>query len=351
MPFTIVRQDLTRLDTDAIVNAANTDLLQGGGVCGAIFKAAGARALQKSCDALAPIHTGQAVLTPGFRLPARYIIHTAGPIYSQHSPEENRRLLEACYRNSLQTAWNAGCRSIAFPLISSGIYGYPKAEALQVAAHTIESFLNDHEMDVILCVFDKSSFSTSKKLMREVESFIDEHYVDQHLSRRARKWLESSILEEPDEAPEQAVPPISTIQSAPRFHPQPELPAASFGSLDDSLADLDKPFADLLFSMIDARGLSDAQVYKKANIDRKLFSKIRTIPGYIPKKKTILALAIALELDQEETERLLERAGYAFSPASKFDIIVQFFIQKRRYNLFELNEVLFQYDQPLLGSL
>ena len=189
MPLTIVRQDITKMKVDAIVNAANTELKMGGGVCGAIFKAAGALQLQAACDKLAPIKTGEAVITPGFGLPSKFVIHAAGPVYKNWNKEQNEQHLRAAYNNSLRIAVENKCKSIAFPLISSGIYGYPKDEALQVATSTIQDFLNDHDIDVTLVVFDKSAFNISRELLGEVESYIDEHYVETHQTQR-RKLLD-----------------------------------------------------------------------------------------------------------------------------------------------------------------
>jgi O-acetyl-ADP-ribose deacetylase (regulator of RNase III) len=151
MPFTIIRQDITKMKVDAIVNAANTGLLRGGGVCGAIFNAAGAYELQEACDKLAPIKTGDAVVTPGFALSAKYVIHTAGPVYRDGKSGEEAAL-RACYINSLKRAVENGCESVAFPLISSGIYGYPKDKALEVATGAIHGFLEGHDMEVYLAV-------------------------------------------------------------------------------------------------------------------------------------------------------------------------------------------------------
>lgn len=334
MPFTIVRQDITQMNVDAIVNAANTDLQMGGGVCGAVFQAAGAEQLQVACDALSPIKTGQAVITPGFSLPAKYVIHTAGPVYSRWHKRQSRKLLRSAYIESLKLAEQHGCESIAFPLISSGIYGYPKEEALEVARHSIEEFLTEHEMEVYLAVFDKSAFAVSQTLLGDVKSYIDEHYVELHrVSRRELLDVEKSALYQADAPMPMAAPMRETRKG-----------------LDELIEHLDEPFSDTLLKLIDAKGKTDVEVYKKANIDRKLFSKIRTGKGYTPKKPTILALAIALELSLAETDDLLERAGYALSHASKFDVIVEYFIVNGKYDIFEINEVLFAYDQPLLGN-
>jgi O-acetyl-ADP-ribose deacetylase (regulator of RNase III) len=334
MSFTIIRNDITKLKVDAVVNAANTDLVMGGGVCGAIFSAAGARELQAACDKLAPIKTGEAVVTPGFNLPAKYVIHAAGPVYRDgtHGEEE---LLRAAYTNSLKRAVENNCESIAFPLISSGIYGYPKADALRVATAAIRDFISDHDIDVSLVVFDKAAFAISKDLLGAVESYIDEHYVAEHSDpRRELLDAENRALYEKFNVPQ------SFMQ------PQP----ARGAGLDDLIANLDEPFSETLLRLIDATGKKDSEVYRRANIDRRLFSKIRSNAAYAPSKPTVLALAIALELTLRQTADLLERAGFAFSHSRKFDIIVEYFIANRRYDIFEINEVLFSYDQSLLGG-
>ena len=337
MPFTIIRQDITRMNVDAIVNAANTELQMGGGVCGAIFYAAGAEKMQKACDSLAPIKTGEAVITPGFDLQAKFVIHAAGPVYSSWNKEQSAAQLRSAYIESLKLAAENRCASIAFPLISSGIYGYPKDEALQVATAAITDFLAENEMDVYLAVFDNKAFLVSEKLMGEVESYIDQHYVDSHCFGR------SQLLEAEKASFENA--------NVPQLFEQMTSPEPKKKALDDLILNLDEPFSDTLFRLIDSKGKTDVEVYKKANISRKLFSKIRSIKGYTPKKPTILALAIALELTLEETDDLLERAGYALSHASKFDVIVEYFIVNGKYDIFDINQVLFKYDQPLLGGI
>ncbi len=376
MPFTIVRNDITRMKVDAIVNAANAGLQAGGGVCGAIFQAAGPAELAAACNPLAAISAGQAVITPGFALPARYIIHTVGPVYrdGKHGEPE---LLRLCYVNSLKLALENGCASIAFPVISGGIYGYPKAEAISVARSAIEDFLRENDMEIYLVVFDKQSFEISKALMRAVESYIDERFVTEdrvrpmhtsacllEMSRKAAVDEEApgeEVLDEADldeAAPDEAALLEKSVLKV-DLHRTPSyvkeglprrlrtVPSSSLRALIDGL---DAPFSDILIRLIDAKGRTEVEVYKRANIDRKLFSKIRTGKGYTPSKRTAVALAIALELTLEETEDLLERAGYAISHSNKFDVIVEYFIKKRRYDIFEINEVLFHYDQPLLGG-
>lgn len=322
MPFKIIRADITTLNVDAIVNAANTDLKRGGGVCGAIFKSAGSTRLQEACDPLAPIETGDAVITLGFDLPAKHIIHTAGPVYKdgQSGAEE---LLRAAYRNSMQLAVDHNLESIAFPLISSGIYGYPKQEALDVALSEIQDFLATNDLNVTLVVFDKEAFRLSKTLRSEIESYISEHLVDLEFIRHECRLRSAEAK---------------------------QLYDTQHASIDKAVFKLDESFAATLFRMIDSKGMTDVDVYKRANIDRKLFSKIRNIKTYTPSKRTALALAIALNLTLAETNDLLNRAGYALSKSQLLDVIVAFFIENERYDLFEINNVLFDYDQPLLGA-
>lgn len=333
MPFTIVRQDITKMKVDAIVNAANTMLQMGGGVCGAIFRAAGEDKLSAACTKLAPIQTGEAVITPGFLLPAKYIIHTSGPIYRDGRNGEEEQL-RSCYRSSLRRAVENGCESIAFPLISSGIYGYPRDKALQAATGIIHEFLNAHDMDIYLVVFDKASLIISEKLTGEVASYIDEHYVREQSDSRLERRLLNFELEMVRE-------PLKE-----KYH----IKETRAPQLDKLIDNLDEPFSGALMKLIDAKRKTDVEVYKRANLDRKLFSKIRSVKGYMPGKRTVIALAVALELTLDETEDLLRKAGYALSHSQKFDVIVEYFIISGIYDIFRINEVLFNYDQPLLGG-
>lgn len=336
MLFTIVRQDITKMKVDAIVNAANIALQMGGGVCGAIFKAAGISDMQNACSKLAPIKTGDAVITPGFGLPAKYVIHTAGPVYHGGKAGEEERL-RSCYLNSLKLAVENKCESIAFPLISSGIYGYPKEEAFCVAVNVIECFIMDHDINVFLTVFDKAALKISEELLGEVESYIDDHYVDEQLDkRRERKLLNAEVVAMEERIPDADYKGVRALKPA--------------RGIDELIGNLDEPFSQTLLRMIDAKGKTDVEVYKRANLDRKLFSKIRTGNGYTPSKRTAIALAVALELSLDETEDLLKRAGYALSRSRIFDVIVEYFIINGKYDIYEINEVLFKYDQPLLGG-
>ena len=347
MPLHIIRDDITKVRCDAIVNAAKNSLLGGGGVDGAIHKAAGPGLLAER-RTLGGCPTGQAKITGAYDLPCKYVIHTVGPMW-QGGDQGERELLASCYRSSLALARDHGCRSVAFPLISAGVFGYPKDQALRVAVDTISAFLLENdEMDVYILVFSPSTYLLSQKLFTDVRAYIDDHYVDTHYdacAERARSLhLRRQDIE--DHAP--------YFYNAPPAGAAPA-PAASVGispfiSLERRLEHIDESFSQMLLRKIDEKGMTDAACYKKANIDRKLFSKIRSDVHYKPSKQTAIAFAIALELPLEETRELLMKAGYALSPASKFDVIVEYFIRKGNYNVFEINEALFVFDQSLLGA-
>lgn len=334
MPFNIVRQDITKMKVDAIVNAANSGLVMGGGVCGMIFQEAGITDLKAACAKLSPIPTGTAVITPGFNLLSKYIIHAVGPIYSSIDPKQSEEVLYSAYYNSLKIARENDCKSIAFPLISSGIYGYPKKDALIVATKAIRDFLLNEEMKVYLVIFDKESFEISEELVGNVKSYINENYVIE--KQKATYSIRNTVSRKKAQVPRD----IMVFQK--QILPQEN-------AIEGMVEKLDEPFNIILFRLIDAKGKSDVEIYKKANIDRKLFSKIRTGKGYNPSKRTALALAIALELNLDETEDLLKRAGYSLSHSQKFDVIIEYFIINKKYDIFEINDVLFQFDLPLLG--
>lgn len=331
MPLTIVRQDITKMEVDAIVNAANTDLAMGGGVCGAIFKAAGPGPLQEACRDLAPIKTGEAVITPAFALPASYIIHAAGPVYRPDDPKGSEDLLRSTYRSAMALAVEKGLESLAFPLISSGIYGYPKPDALQVAISSIRNFLFDEDLQVYLVIFDSEAFAVSQKLLGDVDNYLDDHYFEAPRGGRLLLEVEKAALRRGTRLMDMGA-------------------TAAPAGLDDLIGNLDEPFSSSLLRLIDQKGMTDVEVYKRANLDRKHFSKIRSDTRYRPGKRTVLALSLALKLSLGETEDLLRRAGYALSPSRKFDVIVQFFIDSQIFDIDQVNQVLFAHDQPLLGN-
>ena len=330
MPLHIVRNDITTMKVDAIVNAANESLLGGGGVDGAIHRAAGPELLAE-CRGLGGCKTGQAKITRGYRLPAKYVIHAVGPVW-QGGGHGERELLAGAYRASLELALVNGCRTVAFPLISAGAYGYPKDRALKTAVDVIGDFLLVHDMTVYLVIFDRAAFSIGEKLFADIAAYIDDRYVEEHTDRREEQYRRAMTF-----AAE--APPLCASAC-------PSVP----GSLDEALGRLDESFSQMLLRKIDEKGMTDAQCYKKANIDRKLFSKIRSDAHYRPSKPTAMAFAVALELPLDEAQELLEKAGFAFSHASKFDIIVEYFIARRNYDIFAINEALFAFDQSLLGG-
>ncbi len=338
MPLEIVRNDITKITVDAIVNAANESLLGGGGVDGAIHYAAGPKLLAE-CKTLGGCKTGKAKITGGYNLPAKYVIHTVGPIYEDGKHGE-KALLESCYRESLALAKEYNCETVAFPLISSGVYGYPKDQALKVATQVIGDFLLKNEMKVYIVIFDKAAYKISEKLFSDIAEYIDDNYVDKHTDyRRGRSRMNY---------PCQSVM-IGSAQ--PKYFDLCECKAMAPGDdLDAKLKQIDESFSQMLLRKIDEKGMTDAECYKKANIDRKLFSKIRGDVHYKPSKPTAIAFAISLELTLSETEDMLKKAGFALSHSNKFDIIIEYFISRGNYNIFEINEALFAFDQSLLGA-
>ena len=391
MPLKIVRNDITKMKVDAIVNAANSSLLGGGGVDGCIHRAAG-RGLLRECETLGGCETGNAKLTKGYDLPAKYVIHAVGPVWRGGGHGE-RQLLASCYSTSLAIAKEHGCESIAFPLISSGVYGYPKDQALRVAVDEIGAFLSENEMEVYIVIFDKKSYQISGKLFADISSYIDDNYVAEleekypELSRhtgfygappdraaafagkkKAAKKRPKAVSAKKKPAPERTKGFDLDEEAGLKSMALPEADEALFGeaeaellpaeaafapeaaSLDEALKLIDESFSEMLLRKIDEKGMTDAQCYKKANIDRKLFSKIRSNPQYKPSKPTAVAFAVALELPLDETKELLMKAGFALSHSNKFDIIIEYFIQKGNYNVYEINEALFAFDQSLLGA-
>ena len=340
MPLEIVRNDITKMKVDAIVNAANESLLGGGGVDGAIHRAAGSGLLAE-CKTLGGCKTGKAKITGGYNLPAKYVIHTVGPIYDDGKHGEEA-LLESCYRESLALAKEHQCETVAFPLISSGVYGYPKDQALKVAIDVIGDFLLENEMTVYIVIFDKAAYKISEKLFSDIAEYIDDNYVDEHTDY-SRECIRMNAL--PSMAPRKR-----RKKSDDDFPEMCDSKAMLADDLDAKLKQIDESFSQMLLRKIDEKGMTDAECYKKANIDRKLFSKIRSDVHYKPSKPTALAFAISLELSLTETEDMLRKAGFALSHSNKFDIIIEYFISKGNYNIFEINEALFAFDQSLLGA-
>ena len=336
MPLEIVRNDITKMAVDAIVNAAKESLLGGGGVDGCIHRAAGPELLAE-CRTLGGCKTGDAKITKAYRLPSRYVIHTVGPVWNGGQYGEKEQLI-SCYRRSLALAKAHKCETVAFPLLSSGIFGYPKDQALRVAVDTIGEFLLENDMMVYIVIFDRAAYQISGKLFADIAEYIDDHYVDEHTDSRRERLRRLNRLEKASMVCEDAVMAAPMAMST-----APE-------SLDDMLDELDAGFSETLLKLIDRTGKKDSEIYKKANVDRKLFSKIRNNPDYKPSKATAIAFAIALELDLEETRDFIARAGFALSRSSKFDVIIEYFIKQKNYDVFAINEALFAFDQSLLGA-
>ena len=378
MPFSIIRDDISRVHADVLVNAANVRLAPGGGVCGALFSAAGFDEMRAACEAIGGCATGDAVATPAFNLPARWCVHAVGPIWRGGRAHEEE-LLHRCYRSAFARAVELGARSVTFPLISAGIYGFPVERALAIVREEVAAFLRHHdEVALTLVVFERTVVQMGNALVEQVQEYIDDEYVDSSSFmrrdmgelERELQWTEDASaplsveMAEPVALPECLQEDDASI-AAPRPFvaanirmpgaAMPGAPSRAGATLDAEIAQLvatlDAPFSTTLLALIDARGMTDAEVYHRANISRQLFSKIRGNESYRPSKQTVVALAIALELDMSATQDLLARAGFALSKSSKFDVIVRFFIERGIYDLFQLNEVLFAYDLPLVGSV
>ena len=338
MPFEIVRNDITNMRVDAIVNTANPKPVIGAGVDSMVHEAAGPNLL-KARQAIGAISVGHAAITPAYDLQAKFVIHTVGPVWldGQHDEE---MLLRSCYENSLQLAVDSGCQSIAFPLISTGNYGFPKDKALQIAISVFSAFLLEQEMQIYLVVFDRTSFRLSEQLFRDVDSYIDENYVhaveeEIYAIERETRHRNQRRQQEDARISCMAMPCASETKAL---------------SLEDMLRQTDAGFTETLLKLIDERGKKDSEIYKKANISKQHFSKIRNNPNYKPTKPTAIALALALELDLEQTRDLIGRAGYALTNSSKFDLIIRYFIEQKNYNVVEINIALYERDQSLLGG-
>lgn len=346
MPFEIIRNDITRVQADAIVNTANPRPVIGSGCDAAIHKAAGPRLLEAR-QQIGSIGVGQVRATPAFDLPAKFVLHAVSPVWEDGLHGEEI-LLRRTYENALRLAVEQGCESVAFPLLSAGNYGFPKDRALQIALSVFSAFLLQYDLQIWLVVFKSDTLALSEKLFHAVRSFVDEHYVETQLAeeygdpeeerrlirrlRHARRLQETIPEDAADDAP---MASAALAKAAP--------------DLQELLDKTDAGFSETLLKLIDKTGKKDSDIYKKANVDRKLFSKIRNNPDYKPSKTTALAFAIALELDLEATQDLIRRAGYTLTHSSRLDIIVEYFIRSKNYDIFDINITLFDYDQPRLG--
>ena len=349
MPFEIVRNDITNMHVDAIVNTANPKPIVGAGTDSMVHQKAGP-GLLAARQKIGNIPHGGVALTPAFDLDAKHVIHVVGPVWldGKHCEEA---LLRGCYDKALRLALKYGCKSIAFPLISTGNYGFPKDKALQIAISAFSTFLLEHEMQIYLVVFDRTSFKLSEKLFQGVADYIDENFVDacelaaevynrRMLHRREMAIYESEALCAPCADKEY-------LQEAAVTQKRPTKKKAD--SLDTKLKQLDAGFSETLLNLIDKTGKKDSEIYKRANVSKQHFSKIRNNPQYQPTKATAIAFALALELDVDQTNDLIGRAGYTLTKSSRFDLIIQYYIEQKRFNIVEINIALHEFDQTLLS--
>jgi O-acetyl-ADP-ribose deacetylase (regulator of RNase III)/DNA-binding phage protein len=335
MPLHIIKNDITRVHCDAIVNAANCSLLGGGGVDGAIHRAAG-RQLLEECKTLGGCETGDAKITKGYNLPCKYVIHTVGPIWQGGNCSEEE-LLQSCYQKSLALAKEYACETVAFPLISSGVYGYPKKEALSVAVQTISDFLLNDEMTVYIVLLDSSACQIDKELYSEVEAYIDRTLFSD-------RTIGSYSIAKPMDINACCSMDLDEGPSLPR----PCAPSTK-PSLEKMLSEMDDTFAVTLLKLIDLKGMTDVECYKKANVSKQTWYKILNEKNYKPSKNTVIAFAIALELTLKEANGLLATVGFTLSKSSIFDVIIEYFLIHREYDIFLINETLFKFDQVCLG--
>lgn len=366
MAFQIVRNDITKIKADAIVNTANPEPVYMAGTDAAVYKAAGEEELLEERRKIGVIEEGEVAVTPAFALDAKYIFHTVGPVW-QGGDKGEKETVTRCYQNCLEKAVELGISSIAFPLIATGVYGFPKTDALLIATSVFSAFLSENELDITLVVFDSESFELSGKIFAGINQYIDDNYVAEKTSDEYDVIVDecSEALEDNDPREirrrmrgDRLFGSISGSRAKGTFHLKNSIEAAPAAaacekapprSLDDVVRNLSDTWSECLLRMITEKGYSDTEVYKRANVDRKLFSKIRSNANYQPKKSTALAFALALRLNLDETKDFLGRAGYALSNSSKTDLIVSYFIEQGVYDIMTINVALFDHKEPLLG--
>lgn len=379
MPFQIVRNDITKMHVDAIVNTANPMPGYGAGIDSAVYEAAGKDKLLAKRHGIGPIEPGTSVITDGYNLPAKFIIHTVGTAW-QGGKAGEEDIIRSCYRSVFDVAVNNNIVSLAIPLLASGSYGFPKGIALRIALSEIEAFMSESDMNVYLVVFDEKSVSLSSELYGDIDEYINDNYVEEKNQeeypdsygrnervRRGPEYVAGGFASAVSSVPgffkanktekrkrkeaelfEESAEDLEELSSLDMCLSAPQLDEER--SLEDVVKNLDKTFMELVFSFADAKGLTDVEVQKKANLDRKAFSKLKCGTTKNPSKSTALALAVALELDLDDTQDLLSRAGLALSPCSKQDVIVQYFIEKEAYDIYEINVALFEHGEQLLGT-
>lgn len=386
MPFKIVRNDITKMKTDAIVNTANEYPEVGPGCDRAVYEAAGYdQLLAYRKEHIGFVKQGEAFITPGFDLPAEYIIHAVSPLFVDGSSGEEE-LLRSCYRKSLALAKENGIRSIAFPLISTGSFGYPKEEGMRIAVDEIHAFLLSSNLLVYLVVFDEKATKMGRSLYPDLEAYIDHNYVEKkreeeygrpwypgaaagnlpHESGRAdntpvRKPGRRGFLQSVFRKDEEAEAKNSLMGGSFKEDAFPQAPTASFMSDDSAIEEMERKlsermkhmadtFPEYLLYLISQKGMENSEVYKRAIVDKKVFSKIKNNPNYHPQKLTALCLCIGAKLNLDESKDLLARAGYALSPCDKTDIIFSYFIENKIYDMIELDIQLEEHGLPCIIS-
>lgn len=348
MPLYLIKGDITAMHCDAIVNATDIFLSGSGGVDEIIHKVAGFD-LSLDCIKIGHCDVGQAVITKGYDLNAKYVIHTVGPIWSDGNPIE-QSLLASCYKSALALALEYKCETVAFPLISAGTFGFPEDDAMRIAKESIEDFLDEHDMTVYLVAYRSHTYNMGAKLFNEVRQFVERNFPDDDFFECTcmpePECYSASVASESAHLPKaRAKRPRAVAGNAmPTFSSRPKEP-----SLDDLLKQVDESFAEMLARKIEERGMSNAECYNKANTTKSVFSKIKNNPEYKPTKPTVAGFVLALGLPLDEAKEMLSKAGYSLSRSNKFDIILEWFITNKTYSIFDINEVLLEYDQQLIG--
>ena len=345
MPFQVIRNDITKVHADAIVNTANPLPRVGPGTDRAIHRAAGPELLEARRK-IGPLAPGQAAETPAFRLPARYVLHTVSPVWVDGTRGEEA-LLRAAYDAALALADRLGCRSAAFPLMAAGSYGFPRDLALSVAIGAFTDFLMDHDMTVYLVLFNSGAFRLASSLFADLKSYIDDNYVEEKQREerggRPRRRLNERLSAAPCED-------LFLSDAAGTFAEAPRAPLRPAADLAELLRQSESTFSEHLLDLLRERTGKDSEVYKRAEISRQLFSKILSNKNYQPTKSTAIQLAIGLQLDMPQTQKLLEKAGYALTRSSKADLVVQYYIERRVYSVTFINEALDDCGLPLLKT-
>lgn len=377
MPFKIVRNDITKMRVDVIVNTANEAPQYSRGVDTAVYHAAGEEELLAERKKIGWMKEGDVAITPGFKLPAKYIIHAVSPCYIDGTFGEED-LLRGCYRKSLQLAYENKCESIAFPLISTGSFGYPKEEGMRIALDEINAFLMKHEMLIYLVVFDTAATKLGLSLYPNLEAYIDQNYVcdkreeeygDRHFGsvvegkpgydayKIERERVEKAVNRPVEDLDKCCVRKETVCMQAPLFdyrnmddEAYENFLEENESALKERMKHLSDTFQQYLLYLIDEKGLSPAEVYKRAIITKQLFSKIKVNPNYHPDKATAMRLCIGAKLNIDETKDLLGRAGYALSPCDKRDIIFSFFIENHVYDMIEIDIALEEHGLPCFIS-